>query len=75
MKDHSYGCKEFGYFSLVDSASIWEVNVAHCWKLLPLELATWIEYKWNSGAKVAQMKDYIIVGVDAGLFDYNGAHC
>jgi len=35
--------------------------VAHRWKLLTLELASWIEDKWKQDQKKAQMKDYVHV--------------
>lgn len=53
--------RELAYFSLSDSSTTWEVNIAHSWKILPLELATWFEHQWNQGIKTAQMRDYINV--------------
>ncbi|XP_046398302.1 vacuolar protein sorting-associated protein 13C-like isoform X1 [Ischnura elegans] len=53
--------KEVAYASIVDSAPLWEVFVSHRWKLLPLELATWIEERWSTDSKRAQMRDYVNV--------------
>ncbi|KAL1131713.1 hypothetical protein AAG570_011326 [Ranatra chinensis] len=53
--------QELAYLSLRDSAAIWEVNVAHRWKSLTLELASWIEDKWRQDVKRAQMKEYVHV--------------
>jgi hypothetical protein len=41
--------------------------VAHRWKLLTLELASWIEDKWKQGQKMAQMKDYVHVRARFGI--------
>nr|CAD7428776.1 unnamed protein product [Timema monikensis] len=53
--------EELAYISLTDSSPLWEVNVAHRWKPLTLELASWIEDKWRQDQKKAQMKDYVHV--------------
>lgn len=53
--------RELAYFSLSDSSATWEVNIAHSWKILPLELATWLEHQKNQGIKKAQMRDYVNV--------------
>lgn len=49
------------YLNILDSAALWEVCVAHRWKLLTLELASWVEASWLSGSKKAQLKDYVQV--------------
>ncbi|CAH1390226.1 unnamed protein product [Nezara viridula] len=51
--------QEVAYFSARDSAPIWEVNVAHKWKPLTLELAAWVEDRWRQDAKKAQMKEFV----------------
>ncbi len=61
VKSHKTFFRELAYFSLNDSASIWEVNVAHRWKMLPLELATWIENQWRQGKKQPRLEDYVVV--------------
>ncbi|XP_066901628.1 intermembrane lipid transfer protein VPS13A isoform X3 [Halyomorpha halys] len=53
--------QEVAYFSARDSAPIWEVNVAHKWKPLTLELAAWVEDRWRQDAKKAQMKEFVHV--------------
>ncbi|XP_047103973.1 vacuolar protein sorting-associated protein 13A-like [Schistocerca piceifrons] len=53
--------KELAYLSITDSAALWEVIVANKWKILTLELASWIEDKWKHDLKTAQMKDYVHV--------------
>ncbi|XP_068086254.1 intermembrane lipid transfer protein VPS13A [Anabrus simplex] len=53
--------KELAYLSILDSPALWEVMVAHRWKLLTLELASWLEDKWQQEQKKAQMKDYVHV--------------
>ncbi|GFG28735.1 hypothetical protein Cfor_06015 [Coptotermes formosanus] len=57
----NYCQKELAYVSITDSSPVWEVMVAHRWKLLTLELASWIEDKWRQDQKKAQMKDYVHV--------------
>lgn len=59
--ESNYCQKELAYVSVTDSAPVWEVMVAHRWKLLTLELASWIEDKWKQDQKKAQMKDYVHV--------------
>nr|XP_018900199.1 PREDICTED: vacuolar protein sorting-associated protein 13A-like isoform X1 [Bemisia tabaci] len=51
--------QEVVYLNILDSAALWEVCVAHRWKLLTLELASWVEASWLSGSKKAQLKDYV----------------
>ncbi|XP_075226529.1 intermembrane lipid transfer protein VPS13A-like [Lycorma delicatula] len=53
--------QELLYATLLDSSAIWEVNVAHKWKLLTLELASWVEDRWKQDLKRAQMKDFVHV--------------
>jgi len=59
--ESNYCQKELAYVSITDSSPVWEVMVAHRWKLLTLELASWIEDKWKQDQKKAQMKDYVHV--------------
>jgi len=59
--DSEKRAREIAYLSLTDSAALWEVSVAHRWKPLSLELASWIEDKWRQDHKKAQMKDYVHV--------------
>ncbi|XP_021923386.1 vacuolar protein sorting-associated protein 13A-like isoform X4 [Zootermopsis nevadensis] len=59
--ESNYCQKELAYISISDSSPVWEVMVAHRWKLLTLELASWIEDKWKQDQKKAQMKDYVHV--------------
>ena len=59
----NYSQKELAYLSVSDSSALWEVMVAHRWKLLTLELASWIEDKWKQDQKKAQMKDYVHVSL------------
>ncbi|KAE8750068.1 hypothetical protein FOCC_FOCC003192 [Frankliniella occidentalis] len=51
--------RELAYLSVTDSAAVWEVCMAHRWKPLSLELASWIEDKWRHDHKRAQMKEYV----------------
>ncbi|RZF33558.1 hypothetical protein LSTR_LSTR008204 [Laodelphax striatellus] len=60
-QDTKHRQKELLYASLTDSAAVWEVNVAHKWKLLTLELASWVEDRWRQDLKRAQMKDFVHV--------------
>jgi hypothetical protein len=59
--ESNYCQKELAYISISDSSPVWEVMVAHRWKLLTLELASWIEDRWKQDQKKAQMKDYVHV--------------
>lgn len=52
---------ELTYCSLSESAAQWEVFVAHRWKTLALELASWLEDKYRQGLSKSQIKDYIHV--------------
>ncbi|KAK6636914.1 hypothetical protein RUM43_010578 [Polyplax serrata] len=51
--------RELSYFSLSDSSAQWEVTVAHKWKTVALELASWMEDKYKQGVPKAQIRDYI----------------
>lgn len=53
------GVKELTYISFTDSPAKWEVNVAHKWKLLTLDLTSWIEEKFKHDQKKCQLKEYI----------------
>lgn len=66
---------ELAYVSANDSAAVWEVNVAHKWKMLTLELATWIEDRWRLDCKKAQMKEYVHVSYNNSLYDCWGHSC
>lgn len=63
VTERNNASKELAYVSINDSASVWEVNIAHSWKILPLELATWIEHQWSQGVKKSQLKDYVFVSI------------
>ncbi|KAK7790642.1 hypothetical protein R5R35_006536 [Gryllus longicercus] len=63
----SMGPKELVQASISDSPAMWEVLVGHRWKLLTLELASWIEEKWIQEQKRAQMKDYVYVDFEKML--------
>lgn len=65
--ESNYCQKELAYISISDSSPLWEVMVAHRWKLLTLELASWIEDKWKQDQKKAQMKDYVHVSALFGI--------
>ncbi|XP_054272680.1 intermembrane lipid transfer protein VPS13A-like [Macrosteles quadrilineatus] len=58
---HHPSVREVAYVSANDSSAVWEVNVAHKWKMLTLELASWIEERWKLDCKKAQMKEYVHV--------------
>lgn len=51
--------KEHIYCSISDSPAMWEVNIGHKWKILTLELASWIEDKYRLQYKKCQLKDYV----------------
>lgn len=51
--------KEHVCLSFADVPASWEVNVGHKWKILTLELASWIEDKYKLHYKKCQLKDYI----------------
>lgn len=51
--------KEHIYCGVSDSPALWEVNIGHKWKILTLELASWIEDKYRLHYKKCQLKDYI----------------
>lgn len=56
--DSSNG-REHMYYSISDSPAVWEVNIGHKWKILTLELASWIEDKYRLHYKKCQLKDYV----------------
>lgn len=58
------GVKELSYISLTDSPTKWEVNVAHKWKLLTVDLTSWIEERFKSDQKKCQLKEYIHIDFD-----------
>lgn len=58
------GGTELMHLSLSDSPPIWEVYIAHRWKTLTLELASWLEDKFRSQQKRCQLKDYVLIDLD-----------
>lgn len=58
------GGNELLHLSLSDSPPIWEVYIAHRWKTLTLELASWLEDKFRSQQKRCQLKDYVLIDLD-----------
>lgn len=61
---HGGGGNELFNLSLSDSPPIWEVYIAHRWKTLTLELASWLEDKFRSQQKRCQLKDYVLIDLD-----------
>lgn len=55
---------EFAYISFTDSPALWEVNIAHKWKMLTLELASWVEDKYKTQQKKCQLKDYVFIDLE-----------
>lgn len=51
--------KEHLYCGVSDCPAVWEVNIGHKWKILTLELASWIEDKYRLHYKKCQLKDYV----------------
>ncbi|KAH7936711.1 hypothetical protein HPB49_003228 [Dermacentor silvarum] len=52
---------ELAYLSVCSAPAQWEVRVHEAWKPLTLELAAWLEYRWSSRSRVAELKDYVQV--------------
>ncbi|KAG0431956.1 hypothetical protein HPB47_021270, partial [Ixodes persulcatus] len=50
---------EVALLSFSSSPALWEVKVNDAWKPLTLELASWLEYRWRSRHKSAELKDYV----------------
>ncbi|CAN8018523.1 unnamed protein product [Ixodes persulcatus] len=55
---------EVALLSFSSSPALWEVKVNDAWKPLTLELASWLEYRWRSRHKSAELKDYTCVFVN-----------
>lgn len=51
--------KEHIYASICDTPAVWEVNIGQKWKILTLELASWLEDKYRLHYKKCQLKDYV----------------
>lgn len=64
--------KEVTYVSLSHAPAVWEVEINHKWKILPLELSTWLEDKWKTDQSKAEMKDYVqVIYTDMQRLSYN----
>ncbi|KAM7308838.1 vacuolar protein sorting-associated protein 13A isoform X4 [Ixodes scapularis] len=55
---------EVALLSFSSSPALWEVKVNDAWKPLTLELASWLEYRWRSRHKSAELKDYVQVDLE-----------
>lgn len=53
---------EVALLSVASSPSMWEVEVNNRWKILNVELATWLEDQWKSEQDHANLHDQIEVG-------------
>ncbi|GAB6032241.1 hypothetical protein CHUAL_010881 [Chamberlinius hualienensis] len=53
--------KEIAYISLSSAPSVWDVEINHKWKTLPLELSAWLEIEWKKDQVKAEMTDYVQV--------------
>lgn len=51
--------KEHLHAGICDTPAVWEVNIGHKWKVLTLELASWLEDKYRLHYKKCQLKDYV----------------
>lgn len=58
---------EVAFLSLSSAPAMWEVKVNEAWKPLTLELASWLEYRWGSRHKSAQLEDYVQVDFEKML--------
>lgn len=56
--------REYLYAGISDVPAVWEVNIGHKWKVLTLELASWIEDKYKLHYKKCQLKDYVHIDFD-----------
>jgi vacuolar protein sorting-associated protein 13A/C len=52
---------EVSYISVYSAPTIWEVEVNHKWKMLNMELASWLEDRFSGGHQQASLQDYIEV--------------
>lgn len=52
------------YCSISDTPAMWEVNIGHKWKILTLELASWIEDKYLLNYRKCQLKEYVHTDFD-----------
>ncbi|XP_067142942.1 intermembrane lipid transfer protein VPS13A-like isoform X2 [Centruroides vittatus] len=53
--------KEIAYLGIKGAPAMWEIEINHTWKLLTLELSTWLEDKWRGEKQKAELKDYLQV--------------
>lgn len=53
--------REVAYLGAQCAPALWEVEVNHNWKLLSLELSTWLEDKFQHGQTFADLKECIQV--------------
>lgn len=53
--------KEIAYLGIKSAPAMWEIEINHTWKLLTLELSTWLEDKWRGEKQKAELKDYLQV--------------
>ena len=55
--------QEVAFATLSSAPAIWEVEVKNKWKMLNMELASWLEEKWRNDVKRVFLDDFMEVGV------------
>ncbi|UYV63297.1 hypothetical protein LAZ67_2003685 [Cordylochernes scorpioides] len=57
--------QEIAYAGLRGSPAVWELELNHCWKLLTLELSSWLEDRWRHNQTSASLRDLVTVDLAA----------
>ena len=59
--------QEVAYATLSSAPAIWEVEVKNKWKMLNMELASWLEEKWRNDVHRVYLDDFMEVGNSSSL--------
>ena len=55
--------QEVAFATLSSAPAIWEVEVKNKWKMLNMELASWLEEKWRNDVRRVFLDDFMEVSV------------
>ena len=59
--------QEVAYATLSSAPAIWEVEVKNKWKMLNMELASWLEEKWRNDVQRVYLDDFMEVGNSSSI--------
>ena len=66
--------QEVAYATLSSAPAIWEVEVKNKWKMLNMELASWLEEKWRIDIQRVYLDDFMEVSDSSSLLEFKCQH-